>query len=321
MSLLILGETPMPRFLRVRRWRGFTLVELLVVIAIIVVLIGLLLPAVQKAREAAARTHCSNNLKQLGIAVHDYASTYHSQLPALTSDGFSNPSIAADGKYAGGIFITLLPFVEQDNLYQKALATPTSTWTAPSGQAAPNDQVCRVLVKTYQCPADFTVSNGWAANQVNNWMAASYGANLQLFGGIHPINTNADVPQYNIGNIPDGTSSTVMFAEEYAACTGNGGAGTLWAFPGISWAWQWMPVIANTRIFNANGNPGGAYGVPQNKVTQAQCRKEVAQGNHTGQCMVSLADGSVRGVNTSITQTTWQNVLTPADGNVLGTDW
>src|SRR5947209_5708650 len=94
------------------RRHGFTLVELLVVMAIIATLIGLLLPAVQKVREAAARTQCQNNLKQLGVAVHNYASTYNNALPPL----YFAPKKAANF-FPQSFFFTLLPFVEADNMY------------------------------------------------------------------------------------------------------------------------------------------------------------------------------------------------------------
>jgi prepilin-type N-terminal cleavage/methylation domain-containing protein len=306
----------MSRNVSVGRRRGFTLVELLVVIAIIAVLIGLLLPAVQKVREAAARTQCANNLMQLGLAVHDYATTYQGQLPALTS----STGAPKYGNYQGGILVTLLPFIEQDNLFKIAVTNPANTWDGtPTGAPAPNDRVRSTLVKTYQCPGDFTISGGWSATAVNSWMGSSYAANLRLFGIVHVNNTQADTPKYGIDNIPDGTSNTLMFAESYAGCGGS--AGNWWAYPGIDWNPNPTPVFADTRVYAPLTIAGGAYEVPQARPTQAACRKNTTQGIHTGQCMVGLADGSCRGVTTGVTSATWQNAILPDDGNVLGSDW
>jgi len=250
-----------------RRSRSaFTLIELLVVIAIIAILIGLLLPAVQKVREAAARTQCTNNLKQICLAVHNYASAYANVLPALTSDALK-PKY---GNYNGGIFFTLLPFIEQNVLYQGATTTvPNAVWAAPIPPATtpPIPGVPSVQtqpLKIYQCPADATILNGLSTNQsgntapVQNWAASSYSANYQVFGTVCNLSTtgvptpgfgNSCGATFNIGNIPDGTSNTVFFGEQFAAC-GNT-AGNLWAYPGIGNFLAYAPALTGSGMTNA----------------------------------------------------------------------
>ncbi|OWK45206.1 DUF1559 domain-containing protein [Fimbriiglobus ruber] len=295
------------------RRSGFTLIELLVVIAIIAILIGLLLPAVQKVREAAARAKCSNNLKQIGLAVHNYAGTYTDKLPALTS----STGYPQYGNYQGSIMVTLLPFVEQNSLYQVAVSNPSNTWDTllPSGQPVRLQEM-----KGYECPSDSTISGGCPITQVGSWAAASYGANLQLFGSSHP-GGDADVPQYTVANIPDGTSNTVAFSETLATVSNN--AYNAWAWPGIDWSANSFSVIANSRSWTSDGqNINGRWdATPQTGVTQATADKARPQSAHSGVVVTLLMDGSVRNVTSSVSYTTWRNALTPSDGNVLGSDW
>src|SRR5207245_6147280 len=135
-----------------RHARGFTLIELLVVIAIIAVLIGLLLPAVQKVREAAARTQCTNNLKQIGLGVHNYTDTYI-LTPQIWSQTYSGPG-RLNPRSTGSMFYYLLPFVEQKALYDYGTpANPAiSALSFKNSAQACNDK----LISFYICPSDPT---------------------------------------------------------------------------------------------------------------------------------------------------------------------
>jgi hypothetical protein len=206
----------------------------------------------------------------------------------------------------------LLPYIEQTSLYNAALLNPGDTWD----QAVPStgQPVRCTSVKSFHCPSDFTTTSaGWAQDQVGNWMASSYSGNFQMFGGTRP-GGNCDASQYNIGNIPDGTSQTIGFAESYGGAD-NGGSGTLWAWPGNDWGNGWAPSIGN------NVKYGNWNQVPQFAPTYAVATKGRSQAAHVGNVLVSLMDGSVRSISSGVTQVAWQNGLQPADGNVMDTSW
>jgi prepilin-type N-terminal cleavage/methylation domain-containing protein len=293
--------------------RGFTLIELLVVIAIIAILIGLLLPAVQKVREAAARMTCSNNLKQLSLAVANYAGANDSKLP-MANYRDSNQQNANGG---ANVLALLLPYIEQEALFRLGVpGNSGSFWDNPC-PGTPSGTIRTATVKTFQCTSDPTLTNGYAANQVNAWGGTSYAGNFQLFGmGNYPARFGGTnwAAKYTIGNIPDGTSNTVAFAERFAAC---GGSGNLWAWPGGDWnpnAWG---------VTFANSPWGGNWtSVPQYRPipwNTACDPTRPATGHST--CMVGLADGSVRGVSAAISQQTWIYAISPDDGQVLPSNW
>jgi prepilin-type N-terminal cleavage/methylation domain-containing protein len=195
-----------------RRRSAFTLIELLVVIAIIAILIGLLLPAVQKVREAAARAQCQNNLKQIGLALHDYHATYN-----LLPPGRDDHSIS--------VHTYLLPYLEQDNVYR--LVNFKASWNDPS-----NAPAASARIKTFLCPSDSggaQVPAGWAANNYR----ANQGSGI--LWGLPPTattNVNYGMPIPNgpfyldskvrLTDISDGTSNTAAFSEHLIGDFSNG---------------------------------------------------------------------------------------------------
>jgi type II secretory pathway pseudopilin PulG len=264
---------------------GFTLSQLLVLLALFGILFGLFFPAVVKVREAAARVQCQNNLKQITLAMHDFASTYDNKLPPLAG--------SVGGGNQGTYFFHVLPFIEQDNLYNKSA-------DGAGGHSAWNGAVYAVAVRTYLCPADRT---GAADNRYEGWLAtSSYAANFLLFGD--PTSYSMQGPRFNIGNIPDGTSNTFAFGERYQMCHGEPNA---WAYDGVS---AWTPAFAFTST-----------GKPQVRPEQKQCDPSLPQTPHAAGIQMALADGSVRTVAPSISAKTWWAACTPDGGEILGSDF
>jgi len=284
-----------------KRRVGFTLIELLVVIAIIAILIALLVPAVQKVREAAARIQCSNNLKQLGLGIHNYAGSANGKLPPQLNygGGGGNPGWMP-------FFFSLYPHIEQTAIYNRS--NGTDAW----GNSGHNS-----VVPILQCPSDPTPAAGLVTTGAGGWAGSSYAPVHAMFSGANVAGTagqTVSVSKYKIGNIPDGTSNQVGIVERYSCFPAYGWSNAS-VYPTSSGNWGW----------NSQGSTYGPWGwyTPQINASPSGSNPAHPYYPNTGHstCMVLLMDGSVRGVSSGVGGTTWSYVCTPDDRNVLGSDW
>jgi prepilin-type N-terminal cleavage/methylation domain-containing protein/prepilin-type processing-associated H-X9-DG protein len=316
------------------RKRSFTLIELLVVIAIIAILIGLLLPAVQKVREAAARAQCQNNLKQMSLASVNASDTHQGLM--VPGDGlYPNPFAAPYNGY-GASFIHLLPYIEQQNLYN-ALLRPYDTSTQNGGGSNPTyDGFWFYLtgnIKVYICPSDpLNTPMEYPSSMPGggSFSAISYSANAQVFqwSGGYQWQPYKRYPS----SITDGTSNTVFFSEVMLNCQCQnappnqcdyGGGDGWWNVQEFATGWisptNWYPLFSPQPVSTCGGqcpaggcHTAGAITVGNNGAPSSY---------HTGGINVSMGDGSVRFVPQGISLNTWLYALTPANGDILGPDW
>jgi prepilin-type N-terminal cleavage/methylation domain-containing protein len=328
----------------VQRRSAFTLIELLVVIAIIAILIGLLLPAVQKVREAAARSKCSNNLNQLALAMHNCHDAIGRFPPGIGF--FPGTTIAPNSAYGVGLF-HLLPYIEQDNLYKSSLGVVTGFGT---GYFPGNNNVYSQKVATFVCPSDPSAGNGQVADMrpgygAYTWGACSYAGNSLIYtkGG-----TTQDTPPKLGGSFDpqgtatmatfvDGTSNTITFTEKYAQCTNTT---TYGKYGGNYWAYSTTTITLpkpmdpppqyafypgfNIAFFGAaSATAVGPASKPQIQPSPflGNCDPFAPSTAHTGGALCGMGDGSVRSVSAGVSPTTWWWACTPSGGEVLPSDW
>lgn len=323
--------------------RGFTLIELLVVIAIIAVLVALLLPAVQQAREAARRSQCKNNLKQLGLAMHNYHETFKGSPPNQGLLGYAEWGTNGKGTH----LVHLLPFIDQAPMYN---AINFTVLGQPYSTVLPGGALLRATnVPVLQCPSDThpVTNNGNALTNYtgctgSTWMQSSNGCNLATIVGNGDTNgdgedwygdggtaaglVRTDYPdprgcsgmiarsawlcQFRL--VTDGLSNTIMMGEIRPMCDNDFNAQG-WVYSDALWNSTTPPINFPT----CPGDPG--YGTTACKMNSGNWNTTMGfKSKHTGGAHFVLGDGSVRFISENIDYPTYQRLGDRCDGRSVG---
>lgn len=325
---------------------GFTLIELLVVIAIIAILIALLLPAVQQAREAARRTQCRNNLKQIGLAMHNYHDIYNQFALGIIHSPWSDPPETGGvddwtNGSKGSWMVRILPQIDQAPLFNSfnfsGINLPPAVIVENQVNAA-GVRLAATIIPAFMCPTDRSP----ARPSGPDWGKSSYGINI---GNAH-MNTQADCGRNNLGNsfslgvshhgdgdrashasgialrgpwsasmkdIGDGTSNTIMAGESLPECTDHMWAG--WAHFNNCWISTTAPI--NWPVHCQN-RPRVTETIPGCHDWNDHGYSQGFKSDHTGGAHFVLCDGSVRFLSNNIDYMTYQRLGERRDGQTVG---
>ena len=297
---------------------GFTLIELLIVIAIIGILIALLLPAVNSTREAARRTQCRNNVKQIALAMHGHHES-HGVFPA-----------GARSRHYGTWVVDLFPYIEQDAMFDQYVLTSRY-------QYSPNVEVLSNRVAVYTCPSDTPISS-WTFCDIPNYNYAVNLGNTSNFreptwngvtfstGPFHSSNnggtSDPNTPVYGFAHLRDGSSQTLMIGEIRQGQNDDDLRGlTTWG-PGCGFTAHNAPNSPTPDYLDNGWCPAASQTIAQwpcQPATSANPVNATARSRHTGGVNTAFCDGSVHFISNDIDITTWRNLSTMRGGEVVDT--